>query len=75
MAKDDIVTRPMQTKTTFWKYDEALESWKGTCIECKGEKSQHTPQVLKQKGIKPCSVCTNLEEYEKVSAHKEKGHD
>jgi hypothetical protein len=74
MAKEELVNRPMHTKTTMWKHDETTDSWRGTCLECKGEKSKHTPQILKNLGIKPCALCTNLEEYEKASAHKEKDH-
>lgn len=62
----------MYTKATTWTLNEKEDKWYGVCVECKGEKAKHTPQVLKQKGIKPCRTCTNMEEYEKASSHVEK---
>ena len=72
MADIKIDTRTMYSKTTKWAYNEREEKWYGTCLECKGEKAKYTPKMLKQAGIKPCSLCTNLEEYEKASSHVEK---
>lgn len=65
----------MVTKLTIWDLNEKEGKWYGRCVECKGEKAQYTPQVLKQKGIKPCQTCTDLDEYNKASSHKEKEQD
>lgn len=62
----------MITKISIWTYEEKENKWNGICIECKGEKSKFTPQVLKDKGIKPCQTCTNIEIYNLHSANKEK---
>jgi hypothetical protein len=56
----------------MWIYNESDNKWTGTCLECKGEKAKFTPQVLKNKGIKPCSICTNIEEYDRHVPNKEK---
>ncbi len=64
----------MRTKLTVWLYNEPETKWYGTCMECKGEKAKLTPQVLKDKGIKPCSLCTNMEIYEKHTARKREEH-
>jgi hypothetical protein len=66
------MAQTMITKTTKWTYEEKEGKWYGVCLECKGEKAKYTPEVLKDKGIKPCSLCTNLETYNNHSANKEK---
>lgn len=55
----------MITKTTVWVLEDKDSIWYGTCIECKGAKSGYTPQMLRNLDIKPCSTCSNVEEYEK----------
>jgi hypothetical protein len=62
----------MRTKFSIWTYDESGSKWNGICLECKGEKAKHTPQILKDLKIKPCSLCTNIEEYDRHVSHKEK---
>lgn len=62
----------MITKTTIWTFEEKENKWYGICVECKGEKAKFTPQVLKNKGIKPCETCTNLEAYKLHNVNKEK---
>ena len=77
MADVKIDTRTMHSKYTKWVYNETEEKWYGTCLECKGVKAKYTPQQLKQAGLKPCGLCTDLVEYEKASSHtgKEVRHD
>jgi hypothetical protein len=53
----------MITKLTIWTFNEREGKWYGICRECKGEKAKYTPQILKDKGIKPCEMCTNMELY------------
>jgi hypothetical protein len=53
----------MRTDATVWTLDEKTDMWHGLCIECKGEKAKHTPQILKAKGLKPCGTCTDMKAY------------
>ena len=57
----------MYTKLTVWTYVEKENKWYGLCRECKGEKAKYTPQALKNAGLQPCSMCTNLEMYNSAS--------
>lgn len=66
------MAKTMHTKLSNWTLDERVDKWYGICIECKGEKAKYTPETLKDKSIKPCSVCTDMETYTKHSANKEK---
>lgn len=61
----------MHTKFTVWSFNDVETKWYGVCKECKGEKAKFTPQTLKNKGIKPCETCTNVEMYEAASENKE----
>ncbi len=57
---DGINTKTMHTDLSTWVYDEKLESWKGFCKECKGEKAKYTPDVRVRENIKPCSICSTI---------------
>ena len=61
----------MRTELTLWTLDESISKWTGKCLECRGEKAQYTPQILKNKGLKPCSLCTDIKAYDRCSANKE----
>jgi len=62
------MAKTMHTNMSIWTLDEKIEKWYGLCVECKGEKAKHTPKVLKNKKLKPCSICTNMEAYDKHNA-------
>lgn len=70
MADISINTKTMYTKFSTWTYDG--NAWKGLCRECKGEKAKYTPSILKREGVKPCTLCTNIDEYDKASTHVER---
>ena len=56
-------TQTMRTNLSIWTWDNKENKFYGICVECKGEKAKYTPQVLKSKGIKPCSICTDMKLY------------
>ena len=66
----DFNTKTMHTAQTNWVWDSKEEKFYGTCIGCNGEKSKNTPQVLKNRGIKPCDICTDMKTYNSHSQNK-----
>ena len=57
--------KKMHSDSTTWTEDDH-GMWHGLCKECKGEKAQYTPEVLKSKGMKPCQTCTDIKRYDQA---------